>query len=194
MGNPLLAPEERFTYRHYKTWPDEERWELIEGHAWGMSPAPLRGHQGISGLLCRRIGNFLEGKPCKAYSAPFDVLLPASDEADEEVGTVVQPDIIVICDRSKLTPRGARGAPDLVVEIVSPRTAKKDYETKYHLYERHGVREYWIVDPGARAIHAWRLGADGRFGEEALYEEGQLPSTVLEGFVVDLKELFAELE
>jgi Uma2 family endonuclease len=195
MGNPLLAPGERFTYRHYRTWPDEERWELIDGQAWAMSPAPMREHQELSGKLFVEISVFLKGKPCKAYDAPFDVLLPGSGEEDDEVDTVVQPDIVVFCDRSKLTKRGARGAPDWIIEILSPRTAKKDYEVKHRLYERHGVREYWIVDPNAAVIHAWRIGADGRYGDERIYEDGEAaPSSALDGLVIDTRELFAELE
>ncbi len=130
----------RFTYRNYRTWPDSERWELIDGQAWAMSPASRRRHQEVSGALFRKIGNFLEGKPCKVYEAPFDVLLPASDEDDDEVATVVQPDIAVFCDRSKLTERGARGAPDLVVEILSPSTSRKDLREKFDRYQRAGVR------------------------------------------------------
>jgi Uma2 family endonuclease len=194
MGDPASAPEERFTYRHYRTWPDSERWGLIEGHAWAMSPAPLRAHQKLSMRSSGWINSFLEGKPCEIYAAPFDVLFPEADEGNDEVATVVQPDVVVICDKSKLTKSGARGAPDWVIEILSPRTAKKDFETKFHLYERHGVREYWIVDPGAAAIHAWRLGENGSFGEETLYEDGEnAASAVLEGLGIDAKGLFANL-
>ena len=195
MGDPAQTPQERFTYRQYRTWPDSERWELIEGHAWAMSPAPMTRHQELSGKLFLDIGIFLKGKPCKVYDAPFDILFPKGEESDDEVQTVVQPDIVVICDRSKITKRGGRGAPDWVIEILSPRTAKKDFETKHRLYERHGVREYWIVDPGNESIHAWLLGPETRFGEEQLYEDGEAaPSTVLEGLVIDTRELFAELE
>jgi Uma2 family endonuclease len=193
MGNPALTPQESFTYRQYRTWPDEERWELIDGQAWAMSPAPMTGHQKVSGSLFAKIHNFLEGEPCRVFDAPFDVVLPRGEESDDEVRTVVQPDIVVICDKSKITKRGGRGAPDWVIEILSPRTAKKDFETKFRLYERHGVREYWIVDPGMAVIHAWRLGQDGSFGEERLYEDGEAaPSAVLDGLVIDTEKLFAE--
>jgi len=195
MGNPELAPNERFTYRNYKTWPDEERWELIDGHAWAMSPAPMTRHQEISGRLFLEIGLFIKGKTFRVFDAPFDVLFPESGEADDEVRTVVQPDLVVFCDASKITKRGARGAPDWVIEILSARTAKKDFETKYQLYQRHRVREYWIVDPGTAVIHAWRLGDDGLFGDETIYEEGErAPSTVLDGLGIDTAELFANLD
>jgi len=198
MGNPNLAPKERFTYRHYKTWPDSERWELIEGRAWAMSPAPKSRHQRLVGRLHRWIGNFLEGKPCEAFIAPFDVLLPEGDEPDDEIDSVVQPDIVVYCDRGKLTEAGARGAPDLVVEVLSPSTSKKDQNDKFSLYERHGVREYWVLEPADRWLMLYRLTPSGKYAEgelrERLREYGPIASGVLEGFAVDPKELFADLD
>jgi Uma2 family endonuclease len=197
MGNPALAPDERFTYRHYRTWPDSERWELIEGHAWAMSPAPTRYHQGLVGKLHASLDRYLSGKPCHAYLAPFDVLLPAGDEADDEVDTVVQPDIVVYCDTSRLTKAGARGAPDLAVEILSPSTSKKDQREKFDLYQRHGVREYWVVDPMGSWLCVYRLSSEGAFDEgelrEPLREYGPIASKVLEGFVIEPKELFADM-
>jgi Uma2 family endonuclease len=134
----------------------------------------------------------LKGKPCEVYDAPFDVLLPKASEGDDEVDTVVPPDIVIFCDKSKLT---KRGAPDWVIEILSPRTAKKDFEVKHRLYQSHGVREYWIVDPASAAVHVWRLGEDGAFGDEALYEDGEsIGSAVFDGLIIDLKELFADLD
>jgi len=200
MGDPNLAPDERFTYRHYRTWPDSERWELIEGAAYSMSPTPLTRHQRLARRLFIRIAAFLEGKPCEAFAAPFDVLLPRGDEPDDAVDTVVQPDIVVICDRSKITERGARGAPDLVVEILSPSTSKKDQHGKFELYEEHGVREYWIVAPAGEWLCVYRLVADA--SGKARYDEGELKergrdyskaaSAVLAGFAVDPRELFAD--
>jgi len=198
MGNPELAPKERFTYRNYRTWPEEERWEIIDGQAWSMSPAPMRQHQAVVRYMTEKFGAFLRGKPCKVYPAPFDVLLPSHDEADDEADTVVQPDLVVYCDRSKLTDRGARGAPDLTVEILSPSTQKKDLNEKFRLYERHGVREYWVVDPGNRSIQVWHLKSEGGYDEgelrDPLREYGAIPSLVLEGFSVEPAELFAEAD
>jgi len=198
MGNPALAPDERFTYRHYRTWPDEERWELIDGRAWAMSPAPKRRHQKLSGRLFAKIYGFLEGRTCEVYEAPFDVLMPQADEADDEVDTVVQPDIVVFCDKSKLTERGARGAPDLAIEILSPSTSKKDMNDKFLLYEKRGVREYWIVDPSALSIWVYRLVSQGHFDEgelrEPLGDTSGIASSVLKGFVVDPSRLFADLD
>lgn len=195
MGNPAREPAEHFTYRHYLTWPDEERWELIDGIAWAMSPAPLTVHQELLTRLFGRLSACLSGKPCRLFVAPFDVLLPSSGEADEEVDTVVQPDLLVYCDAAKITRRGGRGAPDFIIEILSPRSAKKDFGEKFELYEKRGVREYWIVDPAAKAIHAWALGPDGSYGEERIVEEAEsLGSVALAGFEVDAGGLFRELE
>lgn len=198
MGNPVLAPEAHFTYRQYKTWPDDERWELIHGQAWCMSPAPTRYHQGLLAELALQFGSFLKGKPCRMYFAPFDVLLPEGKEDDDEVDTVVQPDLVVYCDRSKLTTAGARGAPDLALEILSPSTSKKDQHEKFELFQGKGVREYWIVDPVGEWLCVYRLQADGRFDSGELHERdrsfGPVESRVLEGFTFEPGELFTGLE
>jgi len=198
MGNPNLTPDERFTYRHYKTWPDSERWELIEGQAWAMSPAPKTRHQAILWRLSSELYGYLKGKPCRAFPAPFDVLLPKGNETDDEVDTVVQPDIVVYCVKSKLTEAGARGAPDLAVEILSPSTSRKDQNEKFRLYEKHGVREYWVVDPGNRSIQVYRPRPDGRYDEgelrDSVHDWSPIASKVLEGFVVDPEQLFADLD
>jgi Uma2 family endonuclease len=193
MGDPAIAPDERFTYRHYRTWPEEERWELIGGQAFAMSPAPATRHQQLTGRLYRWLGNHLEGRPCQVFIAPFDVLLPAGEEADDEVDTLVQPDILVYCEPSRVTPRSGRGAPDLVVEVLTKRTASRDFGVKWRLYDRHGVREYWIVDAAEKVIHAWRAREKGGFGEEEILEEGEsLASSVVEGFSLDLAKLYAD--
>ena len=198
MGDPALTPRERFTYRHYRTWPDSERWELIEGQAWNMSAAPMRRHQTLIGRLHSSLDRYLTGKPCQVYMAPFDVLLPEGDEPDDEVATVVQPDIVVYCDRSKLTRAGARGAPDLVVEVLSPSTSKKDQREKFDLYQRRGVREYWVVDPMGAWLCVYRRSPSGEFDDgelrDPLREYGPLASTVLEGFVAEPAKLFADLD
>ncbi len=197
MGNPALAPDERYTYRHYRSWPDSERWELIEGHAWAMSPAPNARHQAIAWRFSGMLYEHLKGRPCRAFAAPFDVLLPEADESDDEADTVVQPDLVVYCDTTRLTEAGARGAPDLVVEILSPSTSKKDQHEKFDLYERHGVREYWIIDPGNRSIIVFRPGPGGHYDAGELRERardfGPIASRALAGFSVDPALLFADL-
>ncbi|MDP3178875.1 MAG: Uma2 family endonuclease [Spirochaetaceae bacterium] len=198
MGNPALAPREHYTYRHYRTWPDSERWELIDGHAWSMCAAPAPRHQILLGKLHLELGSLLKGKPCMVFLAPFDVLFPQGDEEDDEVDTVVQPDISVYCDRSRITKRGGRGAPDLAIEILSPSTSRKDQNEKHRLYERAGVREYWVIDPGAASVWRYRRLPDDRFDEGELrqpyFEYGPIDSAVVPGFTIRPEELFADLD
>ena len=193
MGLPALKDDRVYTYGDYKTWPEDERWELIHGVAWNMCAAPNRSHQYISNIMATSITNFLKGKPCHVYAAPFDVLLPAfKGQEEDEVDTVVQPDISVICDMSKLTDKGCTGAPDLVVEILSPYTSRKDMVIKFHLYQENGVKEYWIVDPGNRYIQVYPLDEHGRYPEEPVLVLGSqtLESKTLEGFTLNLGEVF----
>lgn len=150
MAIPKSDKDGLFTYHDYRSWPEEERWELIHGVAYNMSPAPNRRHQGMVTYLTNCLYSFFENQPCRVYVSPFDVLLPDPDEnqTEETADTVVQPDLVVVCDPEKLTEQGCTGAPDFVLEILSPATAFKDMEDKLRLYERHGVREYWIINPG----------------------------------------------
>ena len=191
-ANLAEKPDERFTYGQYCQWDDGERWELIDGVPYNMSPAPVRRHQGILMRVSLIVGNFLAGKPCQVYFAPFDVRLPdLSDQDDSDVLTVVQPDLVVICDEKKLDDRGCRGAPDLVVEILSPSTSRKDIGVKFSLYERHGVREYWIIHPAEESLMVFTIGEDGKYGRPQGYGRGDLAaSTVLEGLELNLEEVF----
>jgi Uma2 family endonuclease len=196
MADPIKKEdkqEQRCTYGDYKTWPRDERWELIEGVPFDMSPAPKRIHQEVSAVIFTKIRQFLCNSPCTAYAAPFDVLLPAlGEENEDDVTSVVQPDISVICDKTKLTEAGCTGAPDWIVEIISPYTSKKDFDEKFKLYEKHKVREYWIIDPGNRYIHIYLLGENDRYPEEPCILEGTgtAESAALQGFGIDLEELF----
>ncbi len=179
-----------FTYADYCTWPQDERWELIDGAAYAMSPAPTRLHQEVVVELARQIGNFLQDRSCRVYVAPFDVRLPAHDEADAHIDSVVQPDLAVICDPAKLDERGCRGAPDWIVEVLSPHTAAKDMIVKRELYQRHGVREYWLVHPSDRLLWIHRLAA-GRFGNpELLVAAGATPVGILPDLAIDWQPLF----
>ena len=194
---PFLLKEKeikKFTYRDYLHWPDDQRWELIDGVPYNMSPAPNRIHQEISGELYRQIANYLAGKQCKVYAAPFDVRLPAAGEKDDdEITTVVQPDITVVCDRSKLDKKGCKGVPDLVIEILSPYTAKKDMKEKYFLYEKFGVKEYWIVYPDYKTVSVYTLDINKAYGAPAVYEEEeQVEVGIFEDLTVELKTVFAE--
>jgi Uma2 family endonuclease len=114
------------TYGDYCRWPEDVRYELIDGQAYLMSPGPNRRHQELVGEMFLQIGIALRDSSCRPYVAPLDVRLPRGNEADDDVDTVVQPDIMVVCDRAKLDDRGCRGAPDWVIEVLSPSTASHD--------------------------------------------------------------------
>jgi Uma2 family endonuclease len=193
MGPPARKMDRRYTYADYRTWPDDERWELIDGVAWNMSPAPNRRHQGLLGELYAQVVNGVKATACRLYLAPFDVLLPDSaDQREDDVACVVQPDLTGICDASRLTPLGCFGAPDWVVEIISPWTMKKDLHEKFVLYERNGIREYWLIDPASRTLQVYRMGPAGRYGEaEILEENAEIACPLGDGIVVHLAELFA---
>jgi Uma2 family endonuclease len=164
--------KERYTYADYRAWDDGFRWELIDGEAFCMSPGPGRAHQTISMALSVRLGSYFEGKKCRVFAAPFDVLL--GDGPEDEIDTVVQPDILVVCDPSKLRAHGVVGAPDVVFEILSSSTAARDLADKLHLYERSGVKEYLIVAPDKRAVTAYRrenARDNVGFSQRAVYGE-----------------------
>jgi Uma2 family endonuclease len=165
-GMSQLQPH--YTYADYRQWPEEQRWELIDGVIHAMT-APLRVHQEIVTELGRQIGNFLQGKACKLYVAPFDVRLPHKDEADDSIDTIVQPDLSVICDSSKLDKLGCRGAPDWIIEVLSPSTALKDMNSKRSLYEQHGVKEYWIIHPEDRWIMVYLLNSQAQYGQSGVF-------------------------
>ncbi|XSG83916.1 MAG: Uma2 family endonuclease [Methylohalobius sp. ZOD2] len=159
---PLAEAESKLTYADYLTWPDDERWELIEGVPYSMAPAPTRRHQEMVGEIYRQFANQLEDRRCRVYVAPFDVRLSAPDAADSEIDTVLQPDVSVFCDPDRLDDRGAKGAPDLVVEVLSPATAAKDLTVKREVYSRHGVREYWVLEPVDRVLMIWQRQGDSQ--------------------------------
>ena len=186
--------EERFTYGNYRTWPEDERWELIDGVVYDMSPAPSRFHQGLITEFIFQFRAYLQDKPCRIYAAPFDVRLPDGDEADDDIVTVVQPDLVVVCDRNKLDERGCKGAPDLIIEILSPSTAAKDLHDKFNLYERVGVKEYWIVHPQDQTVMVFRREGEV-FGRAAMFaREGQIKIPLLGDLVIDLEQAFSSGE
>jgi Uma2 family endonuclease len=151
-----LDLNKRYTYADYLTWVFDERLELIKGWIYKMSPAPKRKHQAVSGNLFFEMKKYFNSCDCKVYEAPFDVRLKKNKGSDSEVDTVVQPDISVFCDLSKLDDRGAIDAPDLVVEITSDSTMKKDYNEKFNIYEENNVQEYWIVNPDLKSMELFK--------------------------------------
>lgn len=194
MSHPKANPDASFTYADYLTWPDDERWELIDGVPYDMTPSPLRVHQRILLRLGRFLDEFFEGKPCEVNLSPFDVRIPEKGEADEKIKTVVQPDISVVCNAEKLDERGCRGAPDLVIEILSPSTASYDAIVKRPRYERAGVREYWLVDPANRIVTIQTRQADGTFGRITYFSaDDHLSTDLFPGLDIDLSRVFPPL-
>ena len=192
-GTLDLDESKRYTYADYLTWLDDKRRELIDGFIHLMS-APVRIHARISARIFRRVDTFIEKKKgkCQIYYAPFDVRLPLyGSKDDDKIYDVVQPDICVICDLSKLDDKGCIGAPDLIVEVLSPSTLKYDWNYKFNLYEAAGVREYWIVDPKAKMVNVFLLQPDGKYDLGTIYECNQkAPVRIFDGLEIDLNELF----
>lgn len=177
------------TYGDYLGWPEEVRYELIDGVAYMMAPAPDLAHQELVGEIYRQLATALRGARCRAFIAPLDVRLPGGGEADEQVDTVVQPDVLVVCDPSKLDSRGVRGAPDLVVEVLSPSTATHDHILKRRAYERAGVAEFWLVHPTDRVLTIYRL-AGTEYGKPEVVElSGKTAVAVLPGIEIAWDEL-----
>ena len=182
------------TYADYLEWSREYGDELINGTAWVREPpSPLWSHQGIVGEIYRQVATTLKGKRCQARMAPSDVRLPKSAEHDDLIDTVVQPDVFIVCDPRKIDKRGVRGAPDWVVEVLSPSTARHDRLRKVPAYERAGVREVWLVQPIDRTVTIYRLEA-GRYGPATPLElKGKTPLTAVPGVTIDWDEVLAEM-
>ena len=182
---------ESYTYADYLTWQFTDRVELFMGKIFKMSPAPSSRHQYSVSVIHATIFQFLKGKPCHVFPAPFDVSLPDSSGISK---TVVQPDITVVCDPSKITEFGCNGAPDLVVEVISKSSVKKDLHEKYGIYEKAGVKEYWIVQPQDRSLIIFTLSTAGHYQPSKPLTKGDTAtSRVLPGLEIDLDELFIDL-
>lgn len=180
-----------YTYADYLNWDFEEIVELIKGKMFAKAAAPNRRHQAVSMTLSRILSNYLLGQKCKVYAAPFDVRF-SKDPDFIIIDSVVQPDISVICDQSKLDEKGCLGAPDLIVEILSPSNSQVELLNKYDLYQEFGVKEYWIIHPVENTLQINVL-VDGVYQPSRLFTSGQkVTSTVLPGFELDMEEVFEE--
>ncbi|MVN21858.1 Uma2 family endonuclease [Mucilaginibacter arboris] len=183
-----------YTYADYLKWTFDERLELIKGRIFKMSPAPAEVHQRISAIVGNELYNYLKGKPCRVYAAPFDVRLVRKSVSDQEVTTVLQPDICVICDLHKIDKKGCIGAPDIVVEILSKGNNKTELKNKYEVYEEAGVKEYWIIQPQGKMFFKYILNENGKFQPTKILTLGdEITSPILPGFSLSLDEVFAEL-
>ncbi|OLN32094.1 Uma2 family endonuclease [Desulfosporosinus metallidurans] len=187
---PLQQENKRYTFADYLTWPENERWEIIDGVP-HMQSAPTWQHQAISRELLTQFNNYLKEKPCQVFASPFDLRLPETNEEDEETTFVVQPDIIVVCDKEGLKGTGYYGTPTLVIEISSPSTARTDKIWKFNKYEKVGVKEYWIVEPDGKFISVYTLQSNNRYGRpETFIETDMIKVSVFPDLTVELKPVF----
>ncbi|MBP1760015.1 MAG: hypothetical protein H6Q63_932 [Firmicutes bacterium] len=191
---PLSKEEKLFTYADYLTYPEGERWEIIDGVSY-MQAAPSPIHQEILMELSKQIAVFLTGNPCPIYPAPFCVRLPQGDEKNNrEVKNVVEPDISIICEKSKIDDKGCNGAPDMVIEIISPSSIKTDRVVKFNLYEKAGVKEYWIVEPDQKLVSVFQLQKNGRFSRPEMYtDEDSITASLFTDLVIDLGAVFNQI-
>ena len=188
----MALPEEkpRYTFADVLTWEEKERIEIINGEAFMMA-TPSRIHQGIVAELTRQFGNYLEGKQCRVYPAPFAVrLFEREGDSPDDVDTMVEPDLSIVCDKNKLDQRGCKGAPDMVIEILSPSSLRHDRLVKLNLYQRAGVREYWIVSPDEQTVQVFLL-RDGSLQLHEVYDrQGVAKVNVLDGCFIELSKVF----
>ena len=188
-----LDPNGTYTYADYLSWKFEQALEIIKGKIFPMS-GPSRTHQKLSWYLSGTFFNHFKNHRCEAYAAPFDVRLfdkKRSLKADKDIYTVVQPDLCIVCDLEKLDERGCLGAPDLVVEILSPGNSSLELKLKKDLYAESGVREYWIVDPAHETLTRYNLEEDGTYGRPLIFVSDEaMPSVVFPDFTLALGELF----
>lgn len=190
----MSLPKENhiYTYADYLSWSEDTRVELIDGKPY-LQAAPSRIHQEILSELHRQIANYLVEKECKVYVAPFHVVLKLEEKIDNEKDrkNIVEPDITIVCDRSKLDDEGCKGSPDMVIEIVSPSSARRDKIEKFNLYEQAGVKEYWIIEPEEKIVSVFILQGN-RYGRPGLYtEENQVKVSIFKDLVIDMKKVFS---
>jgi Uma2 family endonuclease len=185
------SPDYTYTYADYLKWQFEERLELFKGKIFKMS-APNTIHQKIAGKLFLRLGVFLEKQKCQVFIAPFDIRLPARNrKKDNEITTVVQPDLCIVCDETKIDERGCCGAPDVMIEILSPGNSKKEVRLKFELYEEAGVKEYWIINPVEENLIIYILDNERKFGGGKMYAGGDIiHCTAIPDLHVEVTDIF----
>jgi Uma2 family endonuclease len=186
-----LDPNKLYTYSDYLSWRFTEMVELIKGKLFILSPAPAERHQRIVTNVNTEVLPFFKQNKCKAYSAPFDVRLVNGVKTDIETTTVVQPDICVICDTQKIDEKGCVGAPDWIIEIISPSTAKRDFDYKFKLYEENSVKEYWIINPDAFCIYQYFLNEENIYQEKGIFiRKGMITPHIFPALNIKVEDLF----
>jgi Uma2 family endonuclease len=190
---PEAAYDTHYTYSDYLQFSYDEMVEIIKGKIFKMSPAPSSTHQRISRKIVTNIDNYLKSRKCEVFSAPFDVILPVKGKDFMQSDRVVQPDISVICDPAKIQEKGCFGAPDWIIEILSPHTTKRDIQDKYDLYEESGVKEYWIVEPRNSTVEVFVLAENRYLRIRTYVQDDVVPCQTIDGLTIDLSEVFEEL-
>jgi Uma2 family endonuclease len=189
-----LDLNQSYSYADYLTWQFKETVELIKGKIMLMSPAPNVKHQRVSMNFSGSLFNFFKRKKCQVFAAPFDVRLydrKKSILANEDIHTVVQPDLCVICNPDILDAQGCNGAPDWIIEILSKGNSKREMQIKYELYQESGVQEYWIVYPNDQAINQFVLDESGRYQLKQMYTDDDMATPYLfPELAIDLTEVF----
>ena len=189
-----LDLNKKYTYADYLTWLDDKRRELYNGFIKMMTPAPAMRHQAISSELHGTFWHYLKKKDCKVFPAPFDVRLAKKDKNAENIYTVLQPDLTIICDPAKIDSKGCIGSPDMVIEITSPSTAKKDVTEKFAIYEESGVKEYWIVHPHEQTVSVFLLNENNKYQLKKMYAgDAKVEVNIFKGeLIIDLLDIFRE--
>ena len=192
MGLPMQSPQEKlYTYGDILSWDTDVRYELYDGVPVALA-SPTDEHQRVSGELFGQLRDFFKGKPCQVRFAPLDVrIFEGISDRPEDAKIIVQPDLLVICDRDKLDKQGVHGAPDFIIEVLSPNTERNDRYTKFNYYQRAGVREYWIVDPSAKHVQTFIL-ENSRYIAQVYSEEQKVPAGIFDGLEIDLEPVFAD--
>jgi Uma2 family endonuclease len=191
MGMP--EGKRKYSYADYLSWDEDISFEVINGEIISMSPSPTPKHQDVVDELTAEFKMFLRGKECMAFSAPIDVCLFAAKETNhDEIKDWVQPDLIVVCDRNKIGEKYITGAPDLVIEVLSPSTTRNDRLIKYKSYEKAGVKEYWIVDPYHMSVEVYKLDGTAYKQAGVFVKDDRLEVSLFEGFYIDLRNVFKD--
>ncbi len=190
MSTPASKIQKQYSYRDYKRLPTDKKYEILSGVLYALAPSPSTQHQRILGNLFFSIKTHLKENRCEVFCAPYDVLLPDADEDAESTKTVVQPDIMVICGKSKLTEKHCIGAPDFIIEIVSPSAPSMDYVKKLQLYEKHKVKEYWIVNYLRQDIMVYQLQEDGEYSAPETYSDREITSGTFQNIKMYMQDIF----
>lgn len=190
----MTIPRENstLTYSEYLELGEDVRYEVIDGQIYNMSPAPNTKHQAVQRELLTEFNIYLRGKQCSVFGSPIDVCFSEEDNDIKKIKEWIEPDLVIVCDKSKIQEKRIVGVPDLVIEILSNSTSKKDKTVKYNRYQRAGVKEYWIVDPSNEIIYVYLLN-NGKFVQSDTYfKDDSIPVNIFKDFSIELKNIFRE--